>query len=477
MNQRQLGAAAAIILTAGVFACSSPSGGEGAPLQEALKDECGPPFLVADLNPGANSTDIREIAHIGDIVVFTVFEGSGSSLWRSDGTAAGTVKIHDAVSTGGFIAAVAGKIYFSADDGVHGSELWSTDGTAAGTFMVADVNPGAASSFANGFTERDGKVYFSARSGVSTAQLWVTDGTAAGTMLVKDISADPSGFPAITRMVVVPGGNLFFFGSDGVHGLEPWTSDGTAEGTRMLGDLLPGPDSSVTNAAAAAAGAFFFTADDGVHGRELWRSDATGTITELFLDLVPGPGTPNPFLLDNLDDRLIFVANDGVSGQEPWISDGTVAGTHVLVDVNPGSASSFPAPFTVAQGRVYFPAFEPEHGKELWVSDGIDSHMVRDIRVGPGGTFPGDPNGMYAVEKSVVFDANDRVNGDELWWSAGNANKTQLADIATGPGDSSPFQFQRAGSLLYFAADDLGAAGRELRAVPVACVIKGIPAQ
>jgi hypothetical protein len=31
--------------------------------------------------------------------------------------------------------------------------------------------------------------------------------------------------------------------------------------------------------------------------------------------------------------------------------------------------------------------------------------------------------------------------------------------------------------LLYFTADDGGASGRELRAVPIACVLEGLPAQ
>ena len=37
---------------------------------------------------------------------------------------------------------VNGTLYFQADDGVHGFELWKSDGTAAGTVMVKDINPG-----------------------------------------------------------------------------------------------------------------------------------------------------------------------------------------------------------------------------------------------------------------------------------------------------------------------------------------------
>jgi ELWxxDGT repeat protein len=37
-------------------------------------------------------------------------------------------------------------LYFNADDDVHGLELWRSDGTAAGTVMVRDIEPGMKSS-------------------------------------------------------------------------------------------------------------------------------------------------------------------------------------------------------------------------------------------------------------------------------------------------------------------------------------------
>ena len=38
---------------------------------------------------------------------------------------------------------VNGTLFFAADDGGHGRELWKSDGTAAGTVLVKDINPGS----------------------------------------------------------------------------------------------------------------------------------------------------------------------------------------------------------------------------------------------------------------------------------------------------------------------------------------------
>ena len=67
-----------------------------------------------------------------------------TELWVSDGRAGGTRMIKDIregplsslLSGTSYLSrplAVDGVLYFVADDGVSGSEVWRTDGTAAGT--------------------------------------------------------------------------------------------------------------------------------------------------------------------------------------------------------------------------------------------------------------------------------------------------------------------------------------------------------
>ena len=76
---------------------------------------------------------------------------TGWELWKSDGTAAGTVMVKDirsgrADSSPAEFTAVGNTLYFRADDGTNGYELWKSDGTATGTVMVKDINSGTGGS-------------------------------------------------------------------------------------------------------------------------------------------------------------------------------------------------------------------------------------------------------------------------------------------------------------------------------------------
>ena len=141
---------------------------------------------VADIRPGGGSSIPEQFTVVGDRIFF-VAEGdpaTGSELYSSDGTAAGTSLVSDIVpGPGGSFpepfAALGTTLIFSAYNTANSAdnELWRSDGTAAGTTRLLDINPGADGSFPFGFTELNGFLYFCADDGTNGSELWRTDGT------------------------------------------------------------------------------------------------------------------------------------------------------------------------------------------------------------------------------------------------------------------------------------------------------------
>ena len=88
-------------------------------------------------------------------------------MWKSDGTASGTVMVKDINSGSGssspsYLTAVGNTLYFQASDGTNGAELWKSDGTASGTVMVKDINSGSGSSYPADLTAVGNTLYFQA---------------------------------------------------------------------------------------------------------------------------------------------------------------------------------------------------------------------------------------------------------------------------------------------------------------------------
>src|SRR5207249_954567 len=100
------------------------------------------------------------------------FTANEQALWKSDGTAAGTVMV-SAINPSAGLTNVNGTVFFAANDGVQGTELWQSDGTAAGTVMVMDINPGGAGSGPFELADANNMLFFSANDGLHGAEPWV----------------------------------------------------------------------------------------------------------------------------------------------------------------------------------------------------------------------------------------------------------------------------------------------------------------
>ena len=281
-------------------------------------------FLLGDLNAGSASSEVMPIGILNGAFLFSASDGTTKTLWKTDGTAVGTVAVAQ-VPTPGPGAALGSVLVFPASDPARGEEVWTTDGTAAGTGLLASINP-VAGFPANSFLRVGSRLVFRADDGVHGSEPWATDGTPAGTGLLKDIHPGP--LRSTGTGATLLGETLVFFADDGVHGFEPWKTDGTGAGTVLVRDVAPGAAGSNPELDRFVAGGHevFFTASDHVSGRELWRSDGTAAGTKLVADLLPGlGGGPIPWVVANAQPalarsggRIFFTATEGATGYELW---------------------------------------------------------------------------------------------------------------------------------------------------------------
>ena len=427
--------------------------------------------IVKEFQSGQYSTWPKSLTNVNGTLFFTAYDDNGTELWSSNGTPGGTSVVKDIIPginglSPRYLTNVNGTLFFSAyDDEANGLELWSSDGTAAGTNIVKDIQSGSGSSYPTNLTNVNGTLFFRANDGISGDELWSSNGTLAGTTLVKDIQSGSSGTDM--RNLTNVDGTLFFSAYDDANGIELWFSNGVTAGT------LPTTSGSfVSNASSSPSlftevnGVTFFVANTPQLGTELWKTDGTLAGTTLIKDIRSGSGfSSNPTHLTNVNGTLFFLANDGMSGTELWSSDGTLAGTNIVKDITPDFNGPSPRYLTNINGILFFRANDGINGYELWSSDGTldGTKLVKDIS---GSSVP-NPTNLTNVNGTLFFGAGffgagDSVNGQELWSSDGTlAGTNMVKNIRSGNLSSNPRNLTNVNGTLFFSAHD-GVNGYEL---------------
>ena len=88
----------------------------------------------------------ESLTALENTLFFTGYDSTnGWALWKSDGTAVGTVLVKDTDTWGIFngpesLTAVGKTLFFRGYDTINGWALWKSDGTTAGTVMVKDLD-------------------------------------------------------------------------------------------------------------------------------------------------------------------------------------------------------------------------------------------------------------------------------------------------------------------------------------------------
>lgn len=413
--------------------------------------------LVRDIlvDPGSSSPKSLT-SGFGDALYMSANDGSGNEPWIVDSTGKCT-KLDVRRGALGSLPReftpcwISGKglVFFVASDGRSGTELYKTDGTIAGTALVKDIVPGLGSSSPSKLVAAGDRLFFFPYTRQFGRELWVTDGTAAGTRMVKDI--DPGSGSPILRDAVGFHGKLYFVARAGRSGYRLWCSDGTAAGTRMVS----GADQP--EALTPSGDWLVFHAD--LSGRKLIAIDGAGGYRTFV-----GRVSSTADIVWNARRGLVFYPAVDGSGVNLFVADPQANTSHrVLTSV---STSTWPKHLVSCDDLVFFSASttDRKYGAELWVSDGTSAgtRMVKDIRVGP---LPSDPTDLVAVGDRVYFVASDGSSGRELWTSDGTAAGTsRVCDLLPGVATSSPKELVLCAGKLYFAAFD-ATKGRELLVV------------
>jgi ELWxxDGT repeat protein len=459
----------------------------GVRITSQLSARDGPPAMIAELNDtlyfaagdSAQGYSLRrsdgteygssvvsgnkKILHLiraGDLLYFVTGDtglGDPARLWRSDGTAAGTIPLASNLDVPAFtLFPFKRKLYFFA--GASEADtfyLWTTDGTPAGTRRVASSFAGASlKSEAHVF---NGVIYFLAppSDGTIGRSLYKSDGKT-----VMEVTRLFSG--AGEAKLSVAGAKLYIeredFAPADASQAAIWQSDGTSAGTHAVHAIGPsrvvyvssfgGDDTLFLVAASVGSG--------NTTGQELWAIEDDGN-AHLIADIRAGRKSSNIGFLTNFHGYMYFTASDGVHGFELWRSDGTPAGTGLVIDLAAGTASSDIHESFVTDDFLYFTEGLGENDGDTSVLYRTDGTAENTLRLTPASSIvriasfvPWGSRTLFAVRPSA--------ESQWQWWTTNGMRSGTYQSKLSLPDPQYGVAAHMIGSNVYLAvsqADDL----------------------
>jgi ELWxxDGT repeat protein len=196
---------------------------------------CGDQFVLLKMPINSTTANLVKIpgapnGGIGSPVTFYAL-GAGDNLQDYNYHYSATNNING-IGTFNGNAVIGNSIFLSGYSDNQGWELWKTDGTATGTVLVKDIYPGVGSGFDfwNGFVI-NGKFIFDAYTNSGGRRIFYTDGTAAGTAFFSQRPA--SNDPNVSLTQVCFSGTRAYFPSiiNNSGSIAIWQTDGSIENT------------------------------------------------------------------------------------------------------------------------------------------------------------------------------------------------------------------------------------------------------
>lgn len=387
------------------------------------------------------------------------------SLWKSNGTAAGTVSVKDLGAPGvdvgekGF--AIPSSFFFITENGPSYT-LWRSNGTAAGTTSVATYSeihllevfndefyysaleggtwklykigagaPVLLKNFEVHDAEVVGTILLLAVRTLTADELWKTNGTPAGTALVKSFQ----GILKIENMKEV-NGLLFFEKENNDYSSELWKSNGTNAGTVLVKSFGQPPEIVYLHDFQEYNNKLFFIvsfADHEEHRVYISDGSTGGTI------LLRNYTIETSIIVDNegVANGLIYYSVYIQNGQcTLWVSNGTVSGTFPIHKIHTFEYSGSNAKqfVTVANHVMYLDnnnvdsngnPITPDDAHQLWQSDLTAANTVPVKDLFPPATFPNSDNLTNVNE--VLYFTTLSSGILKLWKYNPNAPSTPMA--------------------------------------------------
>jgi ELWxxDGT repeat protein len=374
------------------------------------------PAIVSDLNPGTSSS-LTGTTLVGDptgnggngILYFFADDGSGNSLWQTEGTLETTSKINTPSTLEGFdnLINVDGDIFFTAFDSASGTgrELYVYNGSSIS--LVQDINPGASSGIDSNsqFFVADGKLYFTANDGTFGNELWVTEGTSATTTRLTDIAASSASSDA-SRFVFASNGNnkaLYFTATNEGFNESVYQYNIVSDTVTQIGTGTNELESdSLPNNLTLANGNLYFNADGGASvSNSLWvieNAASSTTLTQVAASSAFGGGDAVGYAeFTAFNGTLYFVADDGTDNTNAiWRVTSGNAGVERVAKLG-GTDSLNAEQLTVlsngASETLYFVGDTTSEGKQLWA--------ISDANVGTANLTLGSNTGSYEVTSNL----------------------------------------------------------------------------
>jgi ELWxxDGT repeat protein len=327
---------------------------------------------------------------------------------------------------------------------ITGYELFKYNYNTNRISLVADLNPGASSSYPSFLTAFNNELIFEVYN----------DGRGEGDKLykydgntVKSISGLSGSGVGLGYSFTIFNDNLLFVTEAGDAGLEPYKYDGNQ--VILLADINPGAAGSgaLTGDRAIFNKELFFNAYNENTGFELYKYD--GSKVRFIADINPGINGSYPNNFTAFNNELLFSAYTPTTGQELYKYDGNQVS--FITDINPGINGSYPNNFTAFNNEVLFSAYNETIGNELYKYDGNQVSLLADINPGSNSSAPGN---FVTFNNELFFRAENETIGTELYRYDGK-EVSLVADIFPGSQSANPRDLIIFNNELIFSADTI----------------------